>query len=123
MYFASPIPWWLAALVAAAIVGVGYLSYRRPLAPLSAARRGALAGLRVLALSTAAFLLCRPTVMLPPDDARDAVVPVLVDVSRSMGLTDAGRTRTIQRRVRAPPRQEGRGGGWQGVRDRRAPPQ
>jgi len=94
MYFASPIPWWLAALVAAAIVGVGYLSYRRPLAPLSAARRGALAGLRVLALSTAAFLLCRPTVMLLPDDARDAVVPVLVDVSRSMRIADAdGHTR------------------------------
>lgn len=94
MYFASPIPWWLAALVAAAIVGVGYLAYRRPLAPLSAAQRGTLAGLRVLVLSTVAFLLCRPMVLLPPEDGRDVVVPVLVDVSRSMRIADAdGRTR------------------------------
>jgi len=90
MHFASPPPWWLAVLVAAAIAGVAFFSYRRPLAPLTIAQRAVLTGLRGLALAWVALLLCRPVVFRPPAADRDGVVvPVVVDVSRSMRVPDA----------------------------------
>jgi hypothetical protein len=94
MHFAYPLPWWLAVLLAAAVGGVAYAEYRRPLSPLTAARRGALVSLRVLALTAIVLALFRPIAVLPPAGSRDAIVPVLVDVSRSMRLADAdGQTR------------------------------
>ena len=44
--------------------------------------------LRALTLLLLAVCLLRPVRVLPPDSVSDAVVPVLVDVSRSMGLSD-----------------------------------
>ena len=35
MQFAYPLPWWLALVLAAAIGGVAFVAYRRPLAPLT----------------------------------------------------------------------------------------
>src|SRR5882672_6746626 len=94
MHFAYPLPWWLAVILAAAIAAVAYVEYRRPLSPLSPAQRGVLVGLRVLALAALVLFLFRPIAVLPPASSRDAVVPVLVDVSRSMRLADAdGQTR------------------------------
>ena len=94
MHFAYPLPWWLAVILAAAIGAVVYLEYRRPLSPLTRAQRGVLAGLRVLALAALILFLFRPMAVLRPTGSRDAVVPVLVDVSRSMRLDDAdGQTR------------------------------
>jgi uncharacterized membrane protein len=94
MHFAYPLPWWLAILLAAAIGAVAFAEYRRPLSPLTRAQRGVLVGLRVLALAALVLFLFRPIVNLPPTGARDAIVPVLVDVSRSMRLADAdGQTR------------------------------
>jgi uncharacterized membrane protein len=94
MHFAYPLPWWLAVLLAAAIAAVAYVEYRRPLSPLTPAQRGVLVGLRVLALAALVLFLFRPIAVLPPAGARDAVVPILVDVSRSMRLADAdGQTR------------------------------
>jgi uncharacterized membrane protein len=94
MHFASPLPWWLAVLAAAAVTGLAVFSYRRPIVPLSAARRGLLVGLRALSLAAVVLLLCRPVILVPPSDARDVVVPILVDVSRSMRVADAdGQTR------------------------------
>jgi uncharacterized membrane protein len=89
MQFASPLPWWALALVAAAIGAFAFLSYRRPLVPLTRAQRGILIGLRVLSLAAVVFFLCRPVVLMPPSADREAVVPVLVDVSRSMRVADA----------------------------------
>ena len=43
----------------------------------------------MLALGALVLFLFRPVAMLPPSGSRDAVVPVLVDVSRSMRLADA----------------------------------
>ena len=79
-----------ASLVAAAIAALAFCSYRRPLVPLSpdAARhadRAARAGARAIVV----LFLCRPIVLLPPAGAGDVVVPVLVDVSRSMRVADA----------------------------------
>src|SRR5687768_15225837 len=94
MHFAAPLPWWLTLLVAAGIAGVAFLSYRRTLVPLSAAQRGTLIALRVLALGTVVFFLCRPIRLMPPAADGGAIVPVLVDVSRSMRVADAdGETR------------------------------
>jgi len=94
MHFAYPLPWWLAVAIAAAIAAAAFAEYRRPLAPLTVLQRGALASLRVLTLAALALFLFRPIAILPPVGSRDAIVPVLVDVSRSMRLGDAdGQTR------------------------------
>ena len=89
MHFAYPVSWWLLAVLAAAVASLAFLEYRRPLAPLSAGRRGTLAALRTAALAAILLFLLRPIVLLPPVGARDAAVPILVDVSRSMRLNDA----------------------------------
>lgn len=94
MHFASPIPWWTAVLVAAAIGGLAYASYRHPLAPLSRRQRVGLIALRALSLAAIVIFMARPTLLLPPAVERDVVVPVLVDVSRSMRIADVnGQTR------------------------------
>jgi uncharacterized membrane protein len=90
MHFAAPLPWWLAACVAAGIVGVAVMAYRRPLVPLTRARQGVLMALRGLSLASVVLLLCRPIVLLRSSDTSDVVIPVLVDVSRSMAVADAG---------------------------------
>jgi uncharacterized membrane protein len=89
MHFAYPLPWWLAVILAAAVVAVAYVEYRRPLSPLTPRQRGVLAGLRILALAALMLFVFRPIALLPPATARDAIVPVLVDLSRSMRIPDA----------------------------------
>src|SRR4029077_19018982 len=97
MHFAYPLPWWLAILLAAAIGAVAFAEYRPPLSALTRSRRGVLVGLRVLALAALVLFLFRPIVILPPAGSRDAIVPVLVDVSGSMRLADAdGQTRAAR---------------------------
>jgi uncharacterized membrane protein len=94
MHFAYPLPWWLAVVLAAAVVAIAYVEYRRPLSPLTRLQRGVLVGLRVLALAALLLFLFRPIAILPPASSRDAIVPILVDISRSMRLGDAdGQTR------------------------------
>ena len=85
------------ALVALGLAGLAFHSYRRPLVPLSPTRRSALIALRALALIAVLLFACRPVILLPPANAGDVVVPVLVDVSRSMRTADAdGGTRIAQ---------------------------
>jgi len=97
MHFAHSLPWWLAVLLAAAIAAVAYGEYRRPLSPLTPRQRGGLVALRVLALTILVLCLFRPIAILPPTGTRDAIVPVLVDASRSMRLDDAdGQTRVAR---------------------------
>jgi uncharacterized membrane protein len=95
--FASPVPWWLALLVAIGIGGVAFLSYRRPLVPLTPFQRATLIALRALALAAVAIFVARPIVLLPAPPSGDVVVPVLVDVSRSMGIADADGASRISR--------------------------
>src|SRR5581483_4751211 len=97
MHFAYPLPWWLAIVLAAAVGAAAFLEYRRPLAPLTAWQRAVLVGLRVAVLAALVVFLFRPIVMLPPTGARDAIVPVLVDASRSMRLADADGLARIDR--------------------------
>lgn len=83
--------------LAAAIGAAAFIEYRRPLSPLTRARRGLLVALRVVTLAALVLFLFRPIIVLPPAGSRDAVVPVLVDVSRSMRLQDAdGMTRAAK---------------------------
>src|SRR3954463_8060780 len=89
MHFAYPLPWWLAVVLAAAVGGGAFLEYRRPLSPLTRMQRGLLAGLRVLTLAALVIFVFRPIAILPPVGTRDAVVPVLIDSSRSMRLPHA----------------------------------
>jgi uncharacterized membrane protein len=56
---------------------------------LTALQRSTLASIRAATLVTLVLILFRPIALLPPAGARVDVVPVLVDVSRSMRLTDA----------------------------------
>jgi uncharacterized membrane protein len=97
MHFAHPFPWWLAVLLATAIAAIAYGEYRRPLSPLTRVQRGVLVSLRVLALAILVLCLFRPIAILPPTGTRDAIVPILVDGSRSMRLDDAdGLTRVAR---------------------------
>ena len=99
MHFAHPLPWWAVPLVAAAIGALAYFEYRRPLAPLSRARRGVLAGARALALAALVVFLLRPIGFAPPSSTSGAIVPILVDVSRSMRLDDADHEARLARAV------------------------
>ena len=89
MHFAYPLPWWLAALLALGIGAIVYFEYRRPLSPITRVQKGLLVALRAAALLSLVLFLFRPVAMLPPAGSRDAIVPILVDVSRSMRLADA----------------------------------
>jgi len=89
MRLAYSLPWWLALILAAAIAAVAFVEYRRPLAPLTRAQRGTLVALRVLVLAALVLFLFRPVAFLPPIGPRDAIVPILVDTSRSMRIADA----------------------------------
>jgi len=90
MQFAYPLSWWLVAPLAALVAAAVWAEYRRTLSPLTSRQRALLVGLRALALVALALFLFRPIAWLPPVSSRDAVVPILVDVSRSMRLTDEG---------------------------------
>jgi len=99
MHFAHPLPLWLASLIAAAIAAAVFVEYRRTLSPLTRVQRGVLVGLRALLLATLVVFLFRPIVLLPPSGLRDAVVPILVDSSRSMRLADADNQSRLNRAV------------------------
>jgi len=89
MHLVYPLPWWLAVLLAAAIGALTYAEYHRPLAPLTPRQRTLLAAFRGVVLALLVLFLFRPIVLVPPPSVRDAVVPVLVDRSRSMRVSDA----------------------------------
>ena len=94
MHFASPMPWWLVAAATAGILSLSVLAYRRPLAPIARWQQVGLATLRALMLGLLVFLLARPSVLGPPVSPQDQIVPVLVDVSRSMRVPDAANGRS-----------------------------
>jgi uncharacterized membrane protein len=81
-------------LVALGLAGAALFSYRRPLVPLTTLQKSVLACLRALALAAVFLFACRPIVLRPPAVTGDVIIPVLVDVSRSMRVPDAdGRPR------------------------------
>jgi uncharacterized membrane protein len=97
MHFASLPPWWLTVVAALAVAAVVFFSYRRSLAPITPVRRAALVSLRAAALLMLLLLLFRPIALLAPVGDREQVVPVVVDISRSMRVADADGTTRMAR--------------------------
>jgi uncharacterized membrane protein len=97
--FANPLPWWALAPIAASAVAVAWIAYQRFAA--TRARRYALTALRSATLLLLIVCLMEPVARTTDHDARDAVVPILVDTSRSMGIEDAGPEHNMRRVDRA----------------------
>jgi uncharacterized membrane protein len=95
--FASPLPAWALAPVFAGLAVLAWAVYRR--VPLSPARRALLSTLRFLAFAWLVVCLMRPMGGASGADASDAIVPILVDASRSMSLADADGRRRIDQAV------------------------
>jgi hypothetical protein len=85
MIFLSPVPSWVLAIAAVAIVWVAWRTYAS--APIVSSRRAALVTLRVLSLTAIALFLLRPSVVRPLPRSGN-VVPVVIDASRSMAIAD-----------------------------------
>jgi uncharacterized membrane protein len=93
--FANPLPPWALVLVAGAALAIAWMAYRR--APIAAAPRAGLIALRLVTLLLLVVFLMRPVARSIEDESRDAVVPILVDTSRSMSIQDADGLRRIER--------------------------
>jgi uncharacterized membrane protein len=87
--FANPLPWWALLGIVLASALVAWFAYSRwAIAP---RQRLALSCLRFITLVTLVVFLLRPVVARPDTNASQAVVPILVDTSRSMSIEDADR--------------------------------
>src|SRR5262245_26994736 len=95
MTFANPLPPWIAVAAVAAALALAWHAYRA--APIPPHGRRVLSALRFLTLVALLLFLMRPVSRSADADARDAVVPVLVDTSRSMSVADADGERRIDR--------------------------
>lgn len=93
MTFANPLPWWALGLVLAAAAALAWQAYRSFAAP--PAPRNALVSLRFLTLVLLVLFLMRPVARSTAADGGNVLVPLLVDVSRSMGIEDADGERRI----------------------------
>jgi uncharacterized membrane protein len=82
-------------LMAVAVAVVAWASYAGAIVALLPRRRLVLATLRALTLGLLVLCLLRPVRVVPPDSNTDTVVPILVDVSRSMGLADVDGARRV----------------------------
>jgi uncharacterized membrane protein len=96
MRFATVLPWWGYASAFGAALVLGWLAYARVPVKLTAGRRLGLSALRALTLMLLIVILLRPIVMVPPAAANNSLLPILVDVSRSMRLTDGDGPSRIQ---------------------------
>lgn len=92
--FTTPVPWWGGLLIAFVIGVIAALAYARSAVPRP--RRDALIGLRFITLAALILFLMGP-VRVTDEGLRNAFVPVLVDVSRSMSIDDADGQRRIDR--------------------------
>jgi hypothetical protein len=97
--FAVALPWWGYVLAFAAALLCGWWAYARVAMTLARSERALLTALRVLTLGLIVFFLLRPVRFVQAEGARDAVVAILVDTSRSMRLPDAQGTRLEQARA------------------------
>lgn len=95
MAFANPLPWWAVALALAAAAALAWLAYRG--FAVWPARRYTLSALRCVTLVALMVVLMRPVARLTEIDARNVIVPILVDTSRSMAIHDAQGQRRIDR--------------------------
>src|SRR5688500_10805140 len=97
MRFAVVWPWWGYALAFGAAVLLGWLAYARVPIKLRPGSRIGLSALRALTLILLIAILLRPVVIVPPIAAQNSVLPILVDISRSMRLHDSGGPSRLER--------------------------
>ncbi len=90
MRFAVTLPWWGYFLAFTSAIVLAWLAYQRVPVRLPASARATLTALRAITLMLLIAILLRPVVVVPPASANNSVLPVLVDVSRSMRIADAG---------------------------------
>jgi uncharacterized membrane protein len=76
-----------------------WLAYARPAMPLTPPQRALLTALRALTLILLVVFLLRPVTFVASGGARDSLVAVLVDGSRSMRLADGDTTRIERART------------------------
>jgi uncharacterized membrane protein len=89
--FANPLPWWALIPIVVGAAAVAWFAYSRKQLP--PRRRHSLVALRFITLLALMVFLLRPVAREANLDARDVVVPILVDTSRSMSLEDAAHAR------------------------------
>lgn len=97
MRFAVVLPWWGYALAFGSALVLAWLAYTRVPTRLAPGMRALLTGLRAVTLILLIAILLRPVVLVPPAVARNSLLPVLVDVSRSMRLDDGDGAARIDR--------------------------
>lgn len=88
MTFANPFPAWALVLAVAAAAALSWYAYRGLFA--SSVQRYMLIALRLVTLLVLIGFLMRPVARTMEADTTSAIVPILVDTSRSMGIEDAG---------------------------------
>ena len=88
MTFANPLPLWSVAVIVALATMIAWYGYRGFAG--TPRRRYALIALRVVTLLLIVIFLARPVGRTIESDPTNAVVPILIDTSRSMGIEDAG---------------------------------
>jgi uncharacterized membrane protein len=99
--FAVALPEWAYGLAVAVAVALGWLSYARIAVAIGPRDRAILVGLRTLILVVIVICLLRPVTYVQAAGARDSIVAILVDVSRSMRLDDRGSPRIDRARALA----------------------
>lgn len=97
MQFAVLLPLWGYVLVFAGALVLAWLAYARVPIVLTPASRIALTTLRALTLLLLIAILLRPVKLIPPAGGLNSLVPVLVDISRSMRLADGDGPSRIER--------------------------
>jgi uncharacterized membrane protein len=95
--FAVALPLWGYVLLFGGALFLAWLAYARVPIRLGAGQRATLTLLRAITLLLLIAILLRPVVMVPPAAANNSLLPVLVDVSRSMRLTEAAGISRLQR--------------------------
>jgi hypothetical protein len=93
MHFALALPWWGYVLAFAVATACAWWAYARVAVALTRGQRALLIALRAATLILIVIFLLRPVTFVPIAGARDSVVAILVDTSRSMRIADAGGSR------------------------------
>jgi uncharacterized membrane protein len=97
MRFAVALPWWGYVLAFGAALVLAWAAYARTGLPTGSPWRVSLTALRAATLLLIVACLFRPQQAAPPAAARDSVVAILVDVSRSMRVADEDGVSRIER--------------------------
>ncbi len=90
MRFAVALPWWGYLFAFGSVLFLAWLSYARPALGLTRRQRLLLTSLRAATLLLLVAFLLRPVTFVEAAGASNSLVPILIDVSRSMRIADGG---------------------------------